>query len=81
MQTNVTGDLAARIAEESSTLPREQQSSVLDFVLFLKNRQTEEAGDEQWERIIDDPRPRPKLDAYLESIKNEPDEPMDFGKL
>ena len=79
-------DLAARIAEESASLPPEKQSAVLDFVLFVKHKaaQTasgEEDGDAAWERIIADPRPRPKLDAYLKSIENEETAPMDFDRL
>jgi hypothetical protein len=33
-----TTDLAARIAEESASLPPDKQSAVLDFVLFVKHR-------------------------------------------
>jgi len=78
-------DLAARIAEESASLPREKQSSILDFILFIKQRAAHpeaiEDGDAAWERIIADPRPRPKLDAYLKSIENEETAPMDFDRL
>jgi len=79
-------DLAARIAQESASLPLEKQSAILDFILFLKDRSAqsdtaESEGDVAWERIIADPRPRPKLDAYLKSIEHEKTEPMDFDRL
>ena len=79
-------DLAARIAEEAAALPPEKQSAVLEFVLFVKQRaghsaEVESEGDAAWERIINDPRPRPKLDAYLKSIENEPTEPLDLDRF
>lgn len=79
-------DLTARIAEEAASLPPEKQSAVLDFVLFVKQRaetpaEAESEGDAAWERIINDPRPRPKLEAYLKSLENEPTEPLDLDRL
>ena len=80
-----TTDLAARIAEESASLPPDKQNAVLDFVLFIKHRadraSATEHGDAAWERIIADPHARPKLDAYLKSIENEETTPMDFDRL
>ncbi len=79
-----SADLAARIAEEAAALPPEKQSTVLDFVLFVKQQGRSPAaqdGDAAWERIINDPRPRPKLEAYLKSIENEPTEPLDLDRL
>ncbi|MBA2430499.1 MAG: hypothetical protein H0V56_00105 [Chthoniobacterales bacterium] len=81
-----TIDLAARIAQESASLPREKQSAILDFILFLKDRSAQSdtaknEGNAAWERIIADPRPRPKLDAYLKSIEHDETEPMDFDRL
>ncbi len=95
MSETAAADVAARIAEESAALPPDKQTEVLDFVLFIKGRVREgassqgqiapvtqqEDGDAAWERIIADPRPRPKLDAYLKSIENEPTETMDFDRL
>ncbi len=87
MSETETADIAARIAEESASLPPEKQSAVLDFVLFVKERSAqataagESEGDAAWERIIADPRPRPKLEAYLKSIEHEETEPMDFDRL
>jgi hypothetical protein len=39
-------------------------------------------GDAAWERILNDPSPRPKLRAYVERIlREEKAEPLDLGKL
>lgn len=82
MATTATADLAARIAEEAATLPEEKLASVLDYVLFMKHQAArpapESEGDAAWEKIIADPRPRPKLDAYLKSIEDEGEGPLDF---
>ena len=77
-------DLAARIAEELAALPPEKQSTVLDFVLFVKQQAhspAAEDGDAAWERIINDPRPRPKLEAYMEQAIAEGSEPLDLGRM
>ena len=80
-----TTDLAARIAEESASLPPDKQSAVLDFVLFVKHRGDQAAftedGDAAWERIIADPRPRPKLDAYLSEAAAEGEQPLDLDRM
>lgn len=87
MSEGETNDLSARIAEEAAPLPPEKQSAVLDFVLSIKesavsaSAATEEDGDAAWERIIADPRPRPKLDAFLRASREEGSEPMDFDRL
>jgi hypothetical protein len=42
----------------------------------------DEDGDAAWERIIADPKPRPKLKAYVERVlREEKGEPMDLKKL
>jgi hypothetical protein len=40
-------------------------------------------GDRRWEEIIDDerPRPRPKLEAFIEKARAEGSEPLDVDKL
>jgi hypothetical protein len=80
-----TTDLAARIAEESASLPPDKQSAVLDFVLFVKHRGNQAAstedGDAAWERIIADSRPRPKLDAYLREAAAEGEQPLDLDRM
>jgi hypothetical protein len=81
MPPSVTTDLAGRLAAECASLPPEKQSTVLDFVLFVKHQLEESPGDAGWERILSDPRPRPKLDAYLESIAGESSVLMDENRL
>ena len=87
MSEGEANDLSARIAEETASLPPDKQSAVLDFVLSIKesavstSASTEEDGDAAWERIIADPRPRPKLDAFLKAARKQGSEPMDFDRL
>ncbi len=78
-----SADLAARIAEEAATLPPEKQSTVLDFVLFVKQQISAagEDGDAAWERIINDPRPRPKLEAFMKEALAEGSEPLDLERM
>lgn len=87
MSETETPDIAARIAEESASLPPEKQSAILDFVLFVKERSAQAAaagesdGDAAWERIIADPRPRPKLEAFMKAAAAEGDEPLDLDRM
>ena len=80
-----SADLVARIAEEAAALPPDKQSTILDFVLFVKQRATNsptaEDGDAAWERIINDPRPRPKLEAFLREAEAEGEEPLDLNRM
>ena len=81
MPAVVIHDLASLIAEEASTLPEEKLSSVLDYVLFIKQQHcNENDGDKVWERIISDPRPRPKLRAFMEAALAEGSEPLDLSR-
>ncbi|MEO5721739.1 MAG: hypothetical protein ABIR71_09745 [Chthoniobacterales bacterium] len=87
MSEGETNDLSARIAEEAASLPAEKQSAVLDFVLSIKESAAaasvaaEEDGDAAWERIIADPRPRPKLEAFMKAAAEEGDEPLDLDRM
>ena len=58
-------------------LPEAKRVEVADFARFLLAQQ----ADEQWERIIADPKPRPKLDAFLTESKAEGAEPLDLDRL
>lgn len=58
-------------------LPPEKQSEVADFARFLLARQ----DDERWERLLAEPHPRPKLDAFLRESAAEGDEPLDPRRL
>lgn len=59
-------------------LPEDKRVEVADFARFLLDRQ----GDERWERIIADPKRRPKLDAFMEASRAEGGEtPLDLDRL
>jgi hypothetical protein len=58
-------------------LPEAKRVEVADFARFLLAQQ----GDERWERLIADPKPRPKLNAFLETSKAEGSEPLDLDRL
>lgn len=82
MPAVAANDLASLIAEEASTLPADKQSSVLDYVLFIKQQSARnEDSDAAWERIISDPRPRPKLQAFMQAALAEGSEPLDLSRL
>ena len=49
--------------------------------IFEKLRELAQQDDEQWERIIADPRPRPKLDAFVKEALSEGSEPLDLKRL
>lgn len=58
-------------------LPPEMREEVADFARFLLSRQQ----DERWEAIIDDPKPHPRLDAFLRESAAEGDEALDLRNL
>jgi len=58
-------------------LPADKQSELADFARFLLARQNDEA----WERLIDYPQARPRLDAFLRDSAAEGDEPLDPNRL
>jgi hypothetical protein len=59
-------------------LPEAKAREVVDFARFLK----QQAGDLEWERIVGDARPRPKLNAFVaEALREGKSEPLDPDKL
>ena len=58
-------------------LPDDKRTEVADFAQFLLDRQ----GDARWERILNDPRPLPKLEAFIEQAVQEGSEPLDLDRL
>jgi hypothetical protein len=51
-------------------------------VIVLMAAVAEEEGDAAWERIINDPRPRPKFDAFVKAAMAEGgEEPLDLDRL
>lgn len=68
---------ALEIAELCDALPPEKREEVADFARFLLARQE----DQQWEILIADPKPRPRLDAFLRESAGEVDQPLDLRRL
>ena len=82
MPAIASDNLASLIAAEVVTLPESKQSSVLDYVMFIKHQvQSAKDGDVEWERIIANPQPRPKLEAFMKKALAEGSEPLDLSKL
>jgi hypothetical protein len=62
-------------------LPEEKRAEVADFARFLLSR-AEHSDDAEWERRLIDPRPLPKLAAFLrESAAEGNEEPLDLKRL
>jgi hypothetical protein len=58
-------------------LPEAKRVEVADFARFLLAQQ----GDERWEQIIAQTKPRPKLDAFLKESACEGSQPLDLDRL
>jgi hypothetical protein len=58
-------------------LPEAKRVEVADFARFLLARE----GDERWEQIISEAKPRPKLEAFLKVSAAEEADPIDFKRL
>lgn len=87
MPAVATNDLASLIAEEAATLPAEKLSSVLDYVLFIKQQVRAEGalvedGDAIWERLLSDPKKTARFAAWAEEASKEGSaEPLDLARL
>ena len=67
---------AAEIINQLPKLNEAERRAVLE-----KLRELAHQDDEQWERIIADPRPRPKLEAFVKEALSEGSEPLDLKRL
>ena len=67
---------AAEIIDELPKLNEIERRAVLE-----KLRELALQDDEQWERIIADPRRRPKLEAFVKEALNEGSEPLDDSEI
>jgi hypothetical protein len=65
------------IAKLCESLPPAKRDEVADFARFLLFREQ----DAQWENVLDDPTPRPRLEAFLQDSASEKDEPLDLQRL
>ena len=66
---------ASEIIKELPKLSDAERRAVFDKLCELAE------GDQRWEEIIDDQRPRPKLDAFVENARAEGSEPLDLERL
>ena len=66
---------ASEIIKELPKLSEAERRAVFNKLCELAER------DRRWEEIIDDERPRPKLDAFVEKARAEGSEPLDLNKL
>jgi hypothetical protein len=70
--------VAEELIEIVDGLSEEKAREVVDFARFLK----QQSGDQEWERIIGDTRPRPKLNAFVaDALREGKSEPLDINKL
>lgn len=70
--------VAKELVEIVEALPEDKAREVIDFARFLRHQ----AGESEWDRIIADTRPRPKLDAFVaEALRDGNAEPLDPTKL
>jgi hypothetical protein len=66
------------LTEIIDSLPEAKAREVVDFARFLQ----QQSDDAAWERIVDDSRPRPKLDKFAaEALREGTAEPLDPSKL
>ena len=66
------------LTEIIDSLPEAKAREVVDFARFLQ----QQSDDAAWERIVDDSRPRPRLDKFVaEALREGTAEPLDPSKL
>ncbi len=80
--------LTKELEDLCDKLPPEKLAEVVDFARFLSQQQYSStppsagAGDAAWERILDEPAPRRKLDRFVQQSLAEGDaQPLDLSKL
>ena len=81
----------AEITRISHSLPPRKKAQLLDFARALQSGlgpspvAKPKRSDDEWEKIINDPTPKPKLAAKLKQLERlaaeGKDEPMDWDRL
>jgi hypothetical protein len=66
---------ASEIINELPKLTEAERHAVFNRLCELAQ------GDRHWEQIINDPRPRPKLEAFIDKARAEGSEALDLNKL
>jgi len=70
--------VAKELVEIVGNLPEDKAREVGDFARFLQ----QQAGDREWERILAEERPYPKLDKFVaDALREGPAEPPAPSKL
>jgi hypothetical protein len=67
---------ASEIIQELPKLSDAERQAVLD-----KLRELARLDDERWEELLNDPKPRPKLEAFLRESATEEEAPLDPSRL
>ena len=65
---------ASEIIKELPKLSDTERRAILD-----KLRELAGVDDERWEQLLNDPQPRPKLEAFIEQATAEGSEPLDLN--
>jgi hypothetical protein len=72
-------DLAVSASEIIQELPK--LSDAERQAVFDKLRELARLDDERWEELLNDPKPRPKLEAFIEKATAEGSEPLDLNRM
>ena len=67
---------ASEIIKELPKLGDAERRAVLD-----KLRELAQLDDERWEKLLNDPKPRPKLEAFVRESATEGESPLDPSRL
>jgi hypothetical protein len=67
---------ASEIIKELPKLSEAERRAVLD-----KLRELSQLDDERWEELLNDPKPRPKLEAFIEEAVAKGSEPLDLDRM
>jgi hypothetical protein len=74
--TNVSSE-TEEIIRICEALPENKRTEVTDFARFLLAQQ----DDARWEELLDDERPRPKLEKFVREALAEGSEALDLERL
>jgi hypothetical protein len=67
---------ASEIIKELPKLSDAERRAILD-----KLRELAQVDDDRWEEIVNEPMPRPKLQAFIERATAEGSEPLDLNRM
>jgi hypothetical protein len=67
---------AAEIIEQLPKLTEAERRAILN-----KLRELSQLDDDRWEQLLNDPRPRPKLESFVRESADEGETPLDRDQL